>query len=1011
MAAVSSNIIATVHGEEVTVPGTPTGNASPFTDRTYTYTSTVSTNNMGHPVQYIFNWDDGSQSTSTEPSASHEWTTTGQKNVTVTAQCPTHTGVSATSAALIVSVTDFTPGEMVCIPAGSFLMGSNESDYYANYNEFPQHSVTLSGYSIGKYEVTRGEYRAFMNAGGYSNSTYWSTDGWTWKVENSRIEPDYWASEGELGYIQSDNHPVIGVSYYEAEAFCNWAGGHLPTEAQWENAARWTGTNPNIYPWGDTWDPEKCNHSYDSLYFDFQAAPVGSYPSGASPYGCQDMAGNAWEWCKDRHDDSYYYNTPEGGWVDPQGPDSIDYVYRVMRGGSWADDGEYTTRCAARRGEDPGAISVTNYGFRLVRDGCVDPPAEAVSTPGKPSGDATPEISASYTYTTTGASCNHYHPVQYSFNWGDDGSSGWSTSTSASHTWDELGPQTVTVTAQCKIHNEIEATSDVFQVIVTPEEVVSTPGAPTTSNMSPIVNSMQTYSTTGSTCSQEHQVKYRFNWNNEAQSAWITEPTASHAWTTPGQKTVTVTAQCTDNPSKSATSTALIVNVLPVETVSIPGYINGNMMPSLGVVYTYSTGGSTCSHGHPVEYQFQWDDEDPADWSTLTSASHTWNELGQHTITVKARCQVTQIISPQRSIYVYVREEVVSVPGTPIGNTNPLVNVSYKYSTSGSTCNLGHQVRYIFDWGDNSEPTSTTDTSAEHSWNELGPKTVTVTAQCQTNPIFTAISEGLAVNVIDYTPGEMISIPAGSFLMGSTESDLYANSDEFPQHSVTLSAYSISKYEVTRGEYRAFMNAGGYANSTYWSTEGWDWKEGETRTEPDYWAADQDWGTGIFTQTDYHPLLGVSYYEAEAFCNWAGGHLPTEAQWENAARWTGTNSNIYPWGDTWDVEKCNNSYDSMYTGYQTAPVGSYPLGASPYGCQDMAGNVWNGVRIVMMRATILILRKAAGLIRRDLILSTAIVSCEAAVGTTTTAANMIAGVLPAETNILAPLGSHITVSV
>jgi len=198
-------------------------------------------------------------------------------------------------------------------------------------------------------------------------------------------------------------------------------------------------------------------------------------------------------------------------------------------------------------------------------------------------------------------------------------------------------------------------------------------------------------------------------------------------------------------------------------------------------------------------------------------------------------------------------------------------------------------------------------------------------------------------------PGQMIYIPAGSFLMGNNGHEPYSPSDELPQHSVNLSGYWIGKYEVTRGEYRQFMNAGGYSNPSYWSSAGWSWNVANNRTEPYDWPAQQDWGTGVFTQTDNHPVVGVTYYEAEAFCNWAGGHLPTEAQWEKAARWTGSHPNVYPWGDTWDAEKCNNYWDHNAAGggyckYQTAPVGSYPSGASPYGCQDMAGNVWESVQ-------------------------------------------------------------------
>jgi iron(II)-dependent oxidoreductase len=217
--------------------------------------------------------------------------------------------------------------------------------------------------------------------------------------------------------------------------------------------------------------------------------------------------------------------------------------------------------------------------------------------------------------------------------------------------------------------------------------------------------------------------------------------------------------------------------------------------------------------------------------------------------------------------------------------------------------------------------------------------------------------------------GEMITIPAGSFLMGSDGSDPYSSPDELPQHSVELPTYQIGKYQVTRGEYRAFIEAGGYKDPSYWSPDGWEWKESdgiyysgmygavvrivrpnstEERGEPEHWAAEQDWGTGAFTQTDRHPVVAVTYYEAEAYCKWAGGRLPTEAEWEKAARWTGSRSNIWPWGDTWDPEKCNNLDDHSAAGggykkLQSSPVGSYPDGVSPYGCLDMVGNAYEWV--------------------------------------------------------------------
>ncbi|MDO8586911.1 MAG: formylglycine-generating enzyme family protein [Armatimonadota bacterium] len=255
--------------------------------------------------------------------------------------------------------------QMIYIPAGSFLMGNNGAEPYSYCRELPQHSVNLSGYWIGKYEVTRGEYQQFMSAGGYSNSSYWSSAGWSEKVSNGRTQPIFWESQQNWGsppwtFTQTDNHPVVGVSYYEAEAFCNWAGGHLPTDAQLEKAARWTGSYPNVYPWGNTWDAEKCNNYYDHNsagggYQKYQTSPVGSYPSGASPYGLQDMAGNVREWCQD--------------WLVSYAGSScpVDYTgsYRVLRGGGWYDS-VYDYRCAYRYYMEPYYANF-DIGFRLAR--------------------------------------------------------------------------------------------------------------------------------------------------------------------------------------------------------------------------------------------------------------------------------------------------------------------------------------------------------------------------------------------------------------------------------------------------------------------------------------------------------------------------------------------------------------------------------------------------------------------------------------------------------------------
>ena len=287
---------------------------------------------------------------------------------------------------------DIRLGEMVTIPAGRFIMGNNNG----SPEERPEHEVYLPTYQIGKYEVTRGDYRKFIEAGGYDDPKYWSLEGWKWKESDGidyagmygavthtvrpkatgkRGEPEHWAAEqewighgyGHPRFIQTDKHPVVGVTYYEAEAYCKWAGGRLPTEAEYEKAARWDEKkqHSNIWPWGDTWDAEKSNNPDDHNVAGGgcrvnQSAPVGSYPAGASSYGCMDMAGNAYEWCAD--------------WAKsyPGNPQPFDYTnkYQMVKGGCW-DDPRVT--CAFRTWYLPPSSSGTGpgdsdyIGFRIAR--------------------------------------------------------------------------------------------------------------------------------------------------------------------------------------------------------------------------------------------------------------------------------------------------------------------------------------------------------------------------------------------------------------------------------------------------------------------------------------------------------------------------------------------------------------------------------------------------------------------------------------------------------------------
>jgi formylglycine-generating enzyme required for sulfatase activity len=231
---------------------------------------------------------------------------------------------------------------MVPVPQGEFTMGASKEQQEAVrrfgfstgwlehiaasvLSAEPPHRIYLDSFYIDTYEVTNGRYRTFVEETGHPSPTFWTSP-----------------------HLSHREQPVVGVSWYDGVAFCQWLGKRLPTEAEWEKAAR--GPLALAYPWGDAWDPIRLR-SADVLagrsLDDFAAwsqwlrdtppstsvvgpAIVGSYREGASPYGAMDMAGNVWEWVADWFDPSYYAESPESN---PAGPEQGER--KVLRGGGW----------------------------------------------------------------------------------------------------------------------------------------------------------------------------------------------------------------------------------------------------------------------------------------------------------------------------------------------------------------------------------------------------------------------------------------------------------------------------------------------------------------------------------------------------------------------------------------------------------------------------------------------------------------------------------------------------
>jgi formylglycine-generating enzyme required for sulfatase activity len=244
--------------------------------------------------------------------------------------------------------------EMGLVPAGTFIMGSTPDEIASLLrrnpkangallkDETPRHEVFLDAFYIDQYEVTNAQFQQFIEATGYRTQAERQGGGKirTGKKTWAQVPDANWHSPtGQGSSIAGlEAHPVVQVSWHDAKAYCTWAGKRLPTEAEWEKAAR--GTDGRVYPWGNQLDGTRVNFCDRNCPFEWRndsmddrsgsTAPVGSYESGKSPYGAYDMAGNVWEWVSDRYQAGYYQHSPSRN---PQGPTSGTQV--SLRGGSW----------------------------------------------------------------------------------------------------------------------------------------------------------------------------------------------------------------------------------------------------------------------------------------------------------------------------------------------------------------------------------------------------------------------------------------------------------------------------------------------------------------------------------------------------------------------------------------------------------------------------------------------------------------------------------------------------
>lgn len=260
----------------------------------------------------------------------------------------THGAARATSVAgKTIRTSAGTEHLAVFIPKGPFTMGLDDGEK----DESPAHVVHLDGFYLDKHEVTNGQYLAFIN----SRPAPGQPDSLLLAVDDSDLQIAWTGKQYELKSVTVSRRPIVEVTWEGARAYCDWSGGRLPSEAEWEKGAR--GTDGRSYPWGGGISRERAN--YKGLFS--QPIEVGHYSGGVSPYGVFDMAGNVWEWVSDWYDSSYYGRSPERN---PKGPSSG--TFRTIKGGAWGTEAAFL-RSSYRYGIVPD-WSDDSIGFRCARD-------------------------------------------------------------------------------------------------------------------------------------------------------------------------------------------------------------------------------------------------------------------------------------------------------------------------------------------------------------------------------------------------------------------------------------------------------------------------------------------------------------------------------------------------------------------------------------------------------------------------------------------------------------------
>lgn len=752
-------------GETVSAPAAPAGPSDLCIDVSADYVTGGASSNLDHPIEYQFDWD-GSVSAWGPSTLSHSWGE-GTYCVRARARCVTHPNVvSAWSICSTVVVAE----EAIVAPATPSGPASGSSG-------------EVLSYSTGGAASTCGHPLQYQFDWGDDNTSSWGsptrTHGWS---AGSYCVQARARCATHTNFV-SDWSPCFAVTIGTAEtvstpsepsgpaSLCIGVPGNYTTGGAFSNLSHEVEYQ---FDWGDgnqsPWGAAAGSHDWPQGSYCVQSrARCVTHPSIVSNWSVCHTVNVAEETIatpaipigptNGSADDTLSYTTSGGS---SSCGHAVEYQFdwgdgnTSVWGGAtqvhnWVSGG-YCVKARARCVTHPTIVSDWTECLNIVIGS-----GETISAPSTPAGPSLLCIGANGSYSTGGSTSSMGHAVEYQFDWGDGTQSGWGTST-RSHSW-SAGSYCVKTQARCVTHTGIVSAWSICNNVDVGEETVTTATIPT-GPTSGSADDTLTYTTGGSTSSCGHSLQYQFDWGDGETSAWGST-TRSHSWDA-GNYYIKAQARCaTHHEILSAWSDSLNVVIAALESVTAPAVPSGPASLCAGISADYTTGGSTSSLGHTVEYQFEWDDGTLSQWGSATTRSHSWNE-GAYCVRTRARCATHTTIESSWSACrtVNVDAEIVAAPSTPSGPTSGDPGELLSYTATGASSSCGHTLEYQFDWGDGNQ-TGWGTSDAQHSFS-AGSYCVRARARCSAHTsIVSGWSTCLTVNIASPETVSTPIVPAG----------------------------------------------------------------------------------------------------------------------------------------------------------------------------------------------------------------------------------------------------------